>query len=151
MVMETQRFTRQRLSPRLRGWRRAFLMLDTIVAMFVGGIVILGCYTIVSSASSGANTARQNALACNAARQVIENLRRYKATPVSNGTYSDATVFGSVPQLAQLSSSTASVTISTFRGSVDQAVVTIRWRAGGNTAQKSRQYAALLMQGGITP
>ena len=126
-------------------------MLDLLVAMVLVGGAIIGSYTVISSAESSINTARQNAVACNAARQVVENVREFLSNPIPNGTYANAGAFGSVPQLSLLDTGTASLTLSTYRGTVQQAVVVIQWSAGSRGNVKRRTFTTLITPGAIAP
>jgi len=129
----------------------AMAMLDTVIATAGGAALILSTTAVLMAANSANDAATQNVAAYNAARQVVENLRIYKAAYIANNTYNDATVFGSIPQLTQLSGGQASVKITSPRGILKQAVVTISWRAGGRSIQRSRKLTALFAANGVAP
>ena len=101
--------------------------------------------------SSAIDGAKQATIACNAAQQVIENVRSYKGAKVANGTYANTTVFGPVPQISELSGGTATLTIATYSGSLKRATVTVGWRANGNAQSRSMTQTTLISAGGVAP
>lgn len=144
--------------PRRRSQRAAaaaFLLLDTMLALSVAVLVMLAACSLVVSGAAAADAARQNNAAYNCARQVIENLRLRRGVSLPNGPYPDATVFGPVPQLAYLRGGTgspaaASMSVSTWRGSVKQVTVTVTWRAGQDGGRtRSRTTTALVGPKGV--
>jgi hypothetical protein len=130
---------------------RGAMLLDAIIALFVAVTVMVSSTSLAVSALAGAEGSRQQNMATNAARQVFENLRTYKGAKILNGSYADATVFGSVPQLSQMASSSSSVIISTYRGTVKQAKVTVKWRAGSTRRQREMSVTTLITPLGVTP
>jgi hypothetical protein len=125
--------------------------MDLLMGLLAATLALLACLSVVVTASAGLNAAAQNASAYNVARQVIENLRLNKAAAVANGTYTDLSTFGSVPQLSQLDGGTGVVSVSTWRGSVKMAVVTVRWRGGTAGQSRSTTLTALLSARGVAP
>lgn len=134
-----------------RRGRTGSLLIDVMIALFVGTLVILSCVALTMASSSAADAARQNNLATNAGRQVLENLRAYKGAGFASGTYADATVFGAVPQLARLGNGRASVTINTHRDALKHVSVTVRWEAGANRMPRFQHVATLMGPEGVTP
>jgi Tfp pilus assembly protein PilV len=130
--------------------RRGFMLLDVLVSAVIASAVMVGCYSIVATGAGASNAARQNTAAAGVARQVFENIREFKATPLTVGTYSDVTAFGPVPQLALLSGGAASMNVVSYRGTVRQAIVTVTWKAGQTRGLKSRSFTALVVSGGIS-
>ena len=129
----------------------AFVLLDMMIALAVATLVLLSAFSLVIASVAALNVARQNAVAYNAARQITENVRLYKAAPLANGTYPDVTVFGPVPQLAQLSGGAASLTIATYRGAVKSVTVSVSWRAGERSKARQRAFVTLVAPQGVTP
>jgi Tfp pilus assembly protein PilV len=127
------------------------MLLDALIALFVAVTVMTASTSLTVSALAAAESSRKQSVAVNAARQVFENLRSYKGAKIENGTYADATVFGSVPQLSQMAQGTASVVISTYRTTVKQAKVTIRWRTGSRRRQREMSVTTLITGQGVTP
>jgi Tfp pilus assembly protein PilV len=134
-----------------RNHQAAALLIDVMIALFIGTLVMLSCIALTMTASAASDAARQNNLATNAGRQVLENLRAYKGATVANGTYADATVFGVVPQLARLSNGRAAVTISPYRAALKQVVVTVRWESGGRRLSRFQTVATLIGPEGVAP
>lgn len=125
--------------------------MDALIALFIAVLILVASTSLTVAALAGAEGSRQQSLATNAARQVLENLRTYKGARIPNGTYADATVFGSVPQLAEMTNSSASVTLTTFRGNVQQAKVTVQWRAGNTRRVRDLSVTTLITPQGVTP
>lgn len=130
------------------------MLIDLMIALTLGLVVMMATCSLMVSATGVGTTTRENDIAYNAARQVLENVRQYKGAVVVDNTYTDATVFGSVPQLALLSSSaTASVKVATYRGTMKQVTATVTWK-GATTDRtglsRSRKLSALIAPRGIT-
>jgi hypothetical protein len=119
----------------------------------VGAAMMLATTAVVIAANSANDAAQQNVTAYNAARQVVENLRTFKSATIKNNTYTDVTVFGAVPQLAQLNNATATLVVSSPKSgsSLKRAIVTINWKAGDRSLSKSRTLVALFMKNGVAP
>jgi hypothetical protein len=135
-------------------------MIDTIIAMAVGVVLILSTTAVLIAANSANDAAAQNAIAYNAARQVVENLRIRKAAVIKTTTgYVDATTYGPVPQLDKLTNATANVQITNPRGILIQADVKVTWTAGdrrnanlsGAVSQRTRILTALFAKNGVAP
>jgi len=143
---------RHQLLTQPRRQRGGYLLLESMVATFIGALVLMASISLVVTGAAAADSARQNNAAYNAARQVIENMRLRRGAQLVNNTYSDATVFGPVPQLAYLrNAGTPSATVSTWRGSVKMVTVTITWRAGrGGGIARSRTVTSLISPKGIS-
>lgn len=127
------------------------MLLDSVVALFVATTVLTASSSLAISALAAAETSRQQSIATNAARQVIENLRAYKGAKIENGTYPDASVFGAIPQLSRMSYASAAVVVSTYRTTVKQAKVTVRWKTGNLRRQREMSVTTLLSAQGVTP
>jgi type II secretory pathway component PulJ len=140
-------------------------MLDTLVAIVISTVILVGTYSIVSQTSDVANAARQNNAASAAARQIMENMRQYRAARIANGTYDsilggtnpDLVTFGAMTQLDQLNQNgittgaTAVVAPVTGRNGLKQITVTVQWRAGGNSRLRSRVFTTFITKGGLVP
>jgi len=136
---------------RVRRGRTAFLLLDTMLALFVAVLSLLAACSLVISGAAATDAARQNNVAYNCGRQVIENLRLRRGAVLANGPYPDVTVFGPVPQLSYLRGGgsgnpvTASMNVSTWNGPVKQVTVTVAWRAGDRGGQVRRRTVTALV------
>lgn len=141
------------LKPRFqnRGRDRGMIMMDALAGMFFGTMGMVACLSVLMSANSGADSAKQGAIAYSAGRQVVENLRVFKAAKLPVGSYNDVTRFGPVPQLALLNGGAAQMTVAKAGSGMRQATITITWRAGGNVQAKSRTVVALFSPNGVTP
>jgi hypothetical protein len=123
----------------------AFLLLDALIAIFMGAIVLLSVVNLVIAGAVASESARQNNLAVNGARQILENVRLRRNAVLTDGTYSDATVFGPVPQIASLRNGSASVKISTVQSTLKSVVISVTWRSGERGGQtKTRVISGLL-------
>jgi hypothetical protein len=122
-----------------RHQQRGHLLLDTMVGIFVGSTVLMGTVSLVITGSVAAAGARQNTVATNAARQILENVRMRRSAVLADGTYADATVFGPVPQLAALRGGSASVRVATWQATIKSVVVTVTWRSGQRGGQTKTQ------------
>jgi type II secretory pathway pseudopilin PulG len=132
--------------------RRGFLLLDTLLALMTAVMLIVYSLSLMMTAASGADAAKQSVIAYNAARQVVENLRLRKGAGLYDGTY-DATVFGPMPQLSLLNGGAATVKISDsgWSGTVKMAQVSVNWHSGGRSQPKSRTLTAIFTSGGVAP
>lgn len=132
--------------------KRGMLLLDTLLALTVGVFVILAAYSLTITTAASGNAAKQNNLAYNAARQAIENVRQYKGARITDNVYLDPTLFGPIPQLAELPGSSGTMTISTYRKPVKRVSVTISWQGrGAKSMLKQRTVVTLVAPKGITP
>ena len=129
------------------------ILLDAMLALTMGTTLLLATSSVLAGAASANDAAAQNISAYNSARQVVENLRLFKAAKLTNGTYTDATKFGAIPQLSRLTQGSASVVISSPRSGVSlkQANITITWVAGQPAHARSRTITALFTKNGIAP
>jgi Tfp pilus assembly protein PilV len=130
--------------------QRGHILLDAMIAVFVGAVVLLGTVGAILSGVATAEAARQNNLACHCARQILENIRLRRGAVVADGDYADATTFGPVPQLARLRDGSASVRVLAWSAPVKSVIITVRWRAGqGGGAAKTRVLSALIGPKGV--
>jgi len=68
------------------------------------------------------------------------------------GVVGPVTVVGQVPQLSQLMSAGASMTIADWRAPIKQVTVTITWRSGDRGGMsRSKTLVALVSPKGVTP
>jgi hypothetical protein len=106
------------------------LLLDALLGLTLVVVVIMTCVALSISSLAAHEVAKQQNIATNAARKVVENLRSFKQAAISPGTYSDASAFGSIPQLQLLTAGTAGLKVTSVRGTLKMAVVTVRWQSG---------------------
>jgi len=167
--------------PQCRRRCRGFLLMDAMLALGLATLTILAAASLIVSATSAADAARQNNIAYNAARQVVENLRQDQKARLTNGEYdSNASgtvpfLFGPVPQLARLTrpsdadtaaAGRAHVSISDYyervvsgntttlvlRQPVKVITVTITWRSGARGGTpRKRTLTTLVAPDGVTP
>ncbi|MES2459479.1 MAG: hypothetical protein V4671_02770 [Armatimonadota bacterium] len=136
---------------RARHRTRGFLLMEAMIAIFVGTLVLVSAISLVTAGAVAAEAARQNNIATNCARQIVENVRLRRGAMLVNNTYTDATVFGPVPQLSELRSGSASLTITTWQSTIKSVVVTVNWRSGERGGQaKKRVVAALVGARGVS-
>jgi Tfp pilus assembly protein PilV len=136
---------------RTRRRTQGFLLMEAMIAIFVGTLVLISAISLVTAGAVAAEAARQNNIATNCARQILENVRLRRGAMLVNGPYTDATVFGPVPQLTELRGGSASLTISSWEYSVKSVVITVNWRAGeGGGKAKTRVISALVGPRGVT-
>jgi Tfp pilus assembly protein PilV len=137
---------------RRTGKRRAragFVLLDAIIAIFIGTTVFMAILSMLISGLVAAKAAQQNTVACNCARQILENIRLRRSANVPDGTYSDPAAFGATPQMAQLLDSSASVAVRT-QGAVKVVNITVNWRTSSvNGSRKSRVFTGLITARGV--
>lgn len=154
----------QRQKRRLRTGTRGFMLADALIAVVIGALLTLSAVTVLSAASRAANSARQSVVAYNAARQVIENLRVFKASRLIDGTYGPytnrETPFGLVPQLGAvgqsaatrpLNAGTVSFTVSTRRNNLRSVRVTVTYNTDVPVKTVTRVLPALLVPDGVAP
>ena len=150
--LSRHRKTTSGFDPLSRRRCQGFLMLEMTFAMAIAIFVILSALGFMISAAAASNVSRQNTIAYNAARQVVENVRIYKGAKLTSNSYSNVTVFGPVPQLSQLNEGAASMTIATWRAPIKQVTVTVTWRAGDKGGMpRSKTLVALVSPKGVTP
>lgn len=125
------------------------MIIDAIVGMFVLMLVFCAIITSMVTGIQSGRRGREHLAASLAARQVIENIRSFRAAALADGTYPNATTLGAVPQLATLSAASASVVLTTWSGRAHQAVVTVQWYSipGKRTLQQT--YTALITSDGV--
>jgi len=125
---------------------------DALVALTLGTSVIMATAQLMTSAAVAANSSRETNLAYNAARQALENARLYKGAKLASTAYPDAAVFGPIPQKAQLSDCSVSMSVADYDPPVKIATVRVTWtsasRMGG---KKERTLTALVTPCGVTP
>lgn len=123
--------------------------MDALIAIFLGTTVFMAILGMLITGIVAAKSAQQNTVACNCARQILENIRLRRNANVPDGTYSDPTVFGSVPQLTQLYNATANVAVAT-QGAVKVVNITINWQApGARAGNKSRVFTGMITARGV--
>lgn len=130
--------------------RRGFLLLDALLTLAVAGLLILYGLSLMVASSSASDAAEQTALAYNAARQAIENVRSYHGAKLVNDSYPDDAL-GALPQLDQLNNGSARVLVEDYRGPVKKVRVTVSWRTGSRALPRSVTLTTLVAPGGVTP
>jgi Tfp pilus assembly protein PilV len=126
------------------------MLLDALLALTLAVVIIMACIALSISSLAAHEVAKQQNIATNAARKVVENLRAFKQTAVSPGEYPDASAFGSVPQLELLTTGTAGLSITRVRGTLKLAVVTVRWQSGIPRRMQSLSIATYMAKEGFT-
>ena len=109
-----------------------FLLLDVLIGLAVTSFVLLATISLLINAAGAADAAKQNTIAYNAARQVVENVRNYRGAPLAPGEYTDVRAFGAVPQLDATATSgmkdaRATMSIRMYRNPVKLVTVEVRW------------------------
>jgi Tfp pilus assembly protein PilV len=116
----------------------------------LSAILILASFRMLVDSYQVETSTRESVMACNAARQVIENMRTIKDARFTTGTYTDARVFGAVPQLASLSNSSVSMVIATSVGKAKKVSVTVAWTSAVRSRTKNWKLVTLIGPGGIS-
>lgn len=127
------------------------MLLETCVALFVAVCISIPIISLMMASATAVNSSQQTTLAVNAARQVVENVRVYKGGVIADGSYTDASVFGAVPQLTEMNHGSASLYVSSYSTNVKLVSVTVKWTSGGRGALRSRTVTTLITSGGIAP
>jgi len=121
----------------------------------VTSFVLLATISLLINAAGAADAAKQNTIAYNAARQVVENVRNYRGAPLAPGEYTDVRAFGAVPQLDATATSgmkdaRATMSIRMYRNPVKLVTVEVRWRSGERGGvQRSRTLSTLISPNGV--
>ena len=122
--------------------QRGVVLLDAMMSIVVAAAVVVAGVSMALAGTQSANAARQSNLAYGATRQILENLRGKDVRQVPVGSNLPAEIYGPIPQLSELPSATASVTIAAVAdsGSVSYAknvTAKVTWRAGGATRTRT--------------
>jgi len=128
------------------------MLLDAMCSLVVATVVMASTMTLFAATYTTSGGARQNNLAYNAARHVIENIRYgYGASVAVTASPQSATTYGPVPELSQITNGTGTVTIANYNtsGTVKCVAVTISWYDGEKT--RSNTVSSLLTTGGVAP
>lgn len=125
------------------------MLLDALLALGLTVIVVLTCVSLFVSSLAAQEVAKQQTVATHAARKVVENLRAFQQSGISTGIYSDASVFGPIPPLQQLTDSRADLTITPVRGTLKRAVVNVHWQSGIPRRIQSLTIATFLATEGV--
>jgi type II secretory pathway pseudopilin PulG len=129
-----------------------------LIAVAITTFILLSSVALLASASSAADAARQNTVAYNAARQVIENIRQYRGAPLPASTTQVYSLeqFGPVPQLQQLTSqrggagATGELRILPYRDTVKMVTVRVVWRSGDRGGKlRERTLTTLIAPEGV--
>ncbi|WP_395093186.1 hypothetical protein [Armatimonas sp.] len=114
--------------------------------------VTLAFGAIVSTMVTGIQAGRRGReyqVAGLVARQVVENIRGFKEGGVANGTYSNATTLGVVPQLTSLTTASVSASVTTFNTRCRQVVVTVNWYSVPARRNISQVFTTLFSSDGV--
>ncbi len=133
-------FTRRRRA------RRGGVLLEAMLGMMVASFITVSGLSLMVSASSVSDGAKQSTIAYNIARQQIENMRSLRGAQMANVTNQALTL----PELAQLNGGAGTLTVQTYRDTVKRVSVTINWRAGQNRQPRTMTVTTLMAPGGVT-
>lgn len=133
---------------------RGFLLLDTLLAMMMALMFILGGMSLMMTASSASDASQQTTMAYNTARQQIENIRALRGVPLADGAYT--TPIGEMPQMGPggtLAGGTIRTTIGPYDTSttLKRVTVALRWRAGERQQSKQIELTTIVAPRGVTP
>jgi len=113
-------------------------------------MILLASYRMLIDSYQIETSTRESVMACNAARQVIENMRTIKDAKFNTGTYSDARAFGAVPQLTGLTNSSVSMVVLASVGKAKKVTVTVSWTSAVRARTKSWKLVTLIGPGGVS-
>ena len=132
--------------------QRGVVLLDAMMSILIAGVVLPLVISMALAGTQTANAARQSNLAYGATRQILENMRGNDVSQMPVGSNLSVEPYGAVPQLRELPSATASVSVAvatdigvaTYAKNVT-AIVT--WRTGGAT--KTRTLSTRIAPNGV--
>ena len=135
-------------------------MVDVLIAVFVTALLLMALTSLMIAARVSAKAATENNAAYNAARQVMENVRRYDGSPLTVRDYTNADVLrlGDVPQAADLAQPTITMTLATWQDPATGVVrpqmklisVVVTWQTRGTVAAtKTRTFVSLVTAKGV--
>lgn len=125
------------------------MIIDALVGMFFLMLVFCAILSTMVTGIQAGKRGREHLAASLVARQVIENIRSFRAAGILEGTYSNATTLGPVPQLTSLTQSSVSATISPWSGRAHQAVVTVSWYSIPGKRTLSQTFTTLICSDGV--
>ncbi len=130
--------------------RAGFTLPDVLLGVAASAMILMGSFRMLIDSYQIETSTRESVTACNAARQVIENMRTIKDARFDLGTYTDARVFGAVPQLSSLKNASASMIVSTSVGKSKKVSVTVSWTSAVNAKAKTWKLVTLIGPGGVS-
>ena len=134
---------------RARRSKRGFALLDSVIALTVASLLIVYGLSLMMRTTSSSDAARQTTIAYNMARQQIENVRTFRAAPLPNRF--EGPLLGDTSLLAHLNNGSGTLTLATYRGTVKQVTVKIRWNVGARSQTREIAVTSLVAAGGVTP
>ncbi len=133
----------------MRRRRRGFALLDTVIALTMASMLIVYGLSLMMTTTSSGDAARQTTIAYNLARQQIENVRAFRGAPLPNRF--EGPLLGDTAMLSHLNNGSGTLTLSTYRGTVKQVTVKIRWTVSARSATREIAVTSLVASGGVTP
>ena len=138
-----------RASINLRRSKRGFALLDSVIALTVASLLIVYGLSLMMRATSSSDAARQTTIAYNMARQQIENIRTFRGAPLPNRF--EGPLLWDTSLLTHLNNGSGTLTLSTYRSTVKQVTVKIRWNDGARSRTREIAVTSLVAAGGVTP
>ena len=129
--------------------QQAVMIFDALMGIFLLMMVFCAMLSAMITGIQSGRRGREHLAASLAARQVVENIRSFRGAGITDGTYSDATTLGAVPQLSRLNQGTASATILAWSGRAHQAVITVNWYSVPGKRALSQTFTTLICSDGV--
>ena len=131
---------------RRRRARRGGALIEAMLGMIVASFLTVSGLSLMVSASSVSDGAKQSTIAYNIARQQVETMRSLQGARMPNVTNQALTL----PELSQLNSGTGTLTVQTHRNTVKKVTVRINWRSGQGRQLRAITVTTLMAPGGVT-
>ncbi|MGC4046822.1 MAG: hypothetical protein QM758_23760 [Armatimonas sp.] len=135
---------------RRRRGRTGFTLPDVLLGVAASAMILMGSFRMLIDSYQIETSTRESVSACNAARQIIENMRTIKDAKFDTGTYPDARVFGAVPQLTSLNNANASMIVAASVGKSKKVTVTVSWTSAVRARSKTWKLVTLIGPGGVS-
>ncbi len=132
--------------------QRGVVLLDAMMSILIAAVVLPLGVSMALVGTQTANAARQSNLAYGATRQILENIRGNDVGQIIVGSNLPAETYGPVPQLSELPSATASVSVAAVTDSgaatyAKNVTAKVTWRTGGVT--KTRTLSTRIAPNGV--
>ncbi|MGC4045874.1 MAG: hypothetical protein QM758_18950 [Armatimonas sp.] len=124
--------------------QRGFTLPDILIGIVISIAFILAALQLLIYAYQVETSTREAIAASNSARQVVENMRGIKQAPPLLGISANASIYGSIPQLAPLKSATANVLINPSYSGTRKVVVTVNWISAVKNRAKTWKLVTIL-------
>ena len=133
--------------------QRGVVLFDAMMSLFIGTAVIIAGISLALAATRTAEAARQSNLGYGAARQILENMRGGDVSKIVLGKNLSVTPYGLVPQLSELPSATATVSVAVVSDSglvtyAKNVTAIVAWHPAGGVT-KTRTMSTRISPNGV--